>query len=226
MICICCGRFVKPAPDGSLGMHAQSDGQICEGTNETQVLKPELYISGVRIECIAAQFPEDFPPIFCSGQTVRKAFRRAFTLIELLVVITIILIISVIALPTVLTALQHRQVSEAARLLGAGLAGARDSAIRTNSPSGIRLLPDPAVPNACNRWIPLSQPPSYTEGLVSIVQTPTSYPASVLLGTTALVLEEAPVSLVGVECTARGQAPDQQRWRLVHCVRARRCGQP
>jgi prepilin-type N-terminal cleavage/methylation domain-containing protein len=69
--------------------------------------------------------------------------RRAFTLIELLVVITIILIVSAIALPTVSSALSHRQVSEAARTVQAVLAGARDAAIRDNRPSGIRLMPDP-----------------------------------------------------------------------------------
>ena len=74
--------------------------------------------------------------------------RAGFTLIELLVVITIILIVSAVALPTVLPALAHRQVSEAARILQAALAGARDAAIRDNAPSGIRLLPDPAFHRA------------------------------------------------------------------------------
>ncbi len=45
----------------------------------------------------------------------------SFTLVELLVVITIILIVSAVALPTVLPALSHRQVSEAARILQAAL---------------------------------------------------------------------------------------------------------
>jgi prepilin-type N-terminal cleavage/methylation domain-containing protein len=116
---------------------------------------------------------------------------QGFTLIELLVVLTIILIVSVIALPVVLPALSHRQVSEGARALQAGLSGARDSAIRNNAPSGIRLLPDPAVPGAFNRFIPLSAPPSYTNGLAAIVQPSASYPQSVLLNTAALVLEQS-----------------------------------
>jgi len=115
--------------------------------------------------------------------------RRAFTLVELLVVITIILVVSAIALPMIISGLSHRQVSEAARILQAALAGARDAAIRDNAPSGIRLLPDPTAPNACNRLIPLMQPPSYQEGLVSVFPS-TAYPATVLLGTLALVLEE------------------------------------
>jgi len=72
--------------------------------------------------------------------------RNAFTLIELLVVITIILAVSVIALPTVLSGLRERAAGEAARLVQAALAGARDAAIHGNGPRGIRLLPDPSLP--------------------------------------------------------------------------------
>ena len=108
---------------------------------------------------------------------------RGFTLIELLVVILIILIVSAVALPTVLPALSHRQVSEAARILQGALVGARDSAIKNNAPSGLRLLPDPAfpvqyttingliqidptLPLAANRIVPIAPAPDYSEGLV------------------------------------------------------------
>jgi prepilin-type N-terminal cleavage/methylation domain-containing protein len=69
---------------------------------------------------------------------------RGFTLVELLVVLLIVLLVSAVALPTVIPAITHRQVSEAARLLQASLVGARDAAIHNNAPRGIRLLPDPA----------------------------------------------------------------------------------
>jgi type II secretory pathway pseudopilin PulG len=65
-----------------------------------------------------------------------------FTLIELLVVVLIVILVSAIALPTVIPALTSRQVGEAARILQAALAGARDAAIRANAPRGIRLYPD------------------------------------------------------------------------------------
>jgi prepilin-type N-terminal cleavage/methylation domain-containing protein len=131
--------------------------------------------------------------------------RRGFTLIELLVVILIILIVSAVALPTVLPALAHRQVSEGARILQGAIAGARDSALRDNAPAGIRLLPDPAfnglgqpfladgvtpnpqagildpkVPLAYNRIIPIEPAPQYSEGLVTIraaVNYPVAFPA-------------------------------------------------
>lgn len=65
---------------------------------------------------------------------------------ELIVVITIILILSAVALPTVRFALGHRQASEAARILQGALVGARDAAIHTNAPSGVRLLWDASFP--------------------------------------------------------------------------------
>jgi prepilin-type N-terminal cleavage/methylation domain-containing protein len=112
-----------------------------------------------------------------------RARPTGFTLVELLVVIVIIGLVSAAALPVVLPALAHRQVSEAARIVQGTLAGARDSALHSAAPSGIRLLPDPAFPLvylangqidptqplAANRIIPIESAPQYTEGQVSIV---------------------------------------------------------
>jgi prepilin-type N-terminal cleavage/methylation domain-containing protein len=129
-------------------------------------------------------------PLASGGRsTTERGRRRGFTLIELLVVILIILLVSAVALPTVLPALNHRQVSEAARILQGALVGARDKAIHDGEPSGIRLMPDPAFyflqpatlangnpnptaglidptkPLAYNRAIPIGPAPEYTEGL-------------------------------------------------------------
>ena len=59
-------------------------------------------------------------------------------------VILIILLLSVATLPAILSAVGNRQVVEAARILQAALAGARDAAIRARAPRGIRLLVDPS----------------------------------------------------------------------------------
>ena len=95
--------------------------------------------------------------------------------------ITIILIISAVALPFVIPALSHRQVSEGARILQGSLVGARDQALKDGTPSGIRLLPDPAfplvyLPNgqidttqplAANRIVPIQSAPKYTEAAIT-----------------------------------------------------------
>jgi prepilin-type N-terminal cleavage/methylation domain-containing protein len=128
-----------------------------------------------------------------------------FTLIELLIVIVIIALVSAVALPVVLPALAHRQVSEAARALQGALAGARDAALHDGSPSGLRLLPDPAFPLvylasgqidpaqplAANRIIPIEAAPEYSEGRVTWID-PMAIPAGTL-PYPCLVIEEAVV---------------------------------
>ena len=106
-----------------------------------------------------------------------------FTLIEILVVILIILIVSAVALPTLMYALSHRQVSEAAHSSGS-IRGRPRFRYPQQCPSGIRLLPDPAFPIqrlsdgtidpsqilAANRIIPIEPAPAYSEGLVSLAR--------------------------------------------------------
>ena len=95
----------------------------------------------------------------------------------------IILLVSAVTLPSIISAISHRQVSEAARVLQAALVGARDSAIHNNAISGIRLLPDPTInginanglldptlPLAMNRIVPLEAAPDYDEGKISIIK--------------------------------------------------------
>jgi prepilin-type N-terminal cleavage/methylation domain-containing protein len=122
------------------------------------------------------------PPHIRAQLRPRKR-RRGFTLVELLVVIAIIALVSAVALPVVLPALRHRQVSESARIMQSVLAGARDAALHSGTPSGIRLLPDPAFPLvymangqvdpsqplAANRVIPIEVAPEYTEGALAVV---------------------------------------------------------
>lgn len=106
------------------------------------------------------------------NRTSRSAV-TGFTLVELMVVILIILLVSAVVLPTVLPALQHRQVTEAGRILQAGLVQARATAVQFNAPRGIRLLPDPTYASsptilAYNRWVPIEPGPDYSNGQVVV----------------------------------------------------------
>lgn len=131
--------------------------------------------------------------------------RRAFTLIELLVVLVIISLVSAAVLPSVLPALQHRQISESARLVQAVIEGARDASVRANAPRGVRLLPDPAFPGsttdataplAYSRLMPIEPAPDYSEGRVSIRATSADPPT--YAGGRALRVEEAQVDGLGL----------------------------
>jgi prepilin-type N-terminal cleavage/methylation domain-containing protein len=109
--------------------------------------------------------------------------RAAFTLPEILIVLAVIaVLVGVVFASGMLHAVQHRQVSEGARLLQAALVDAQARAKLTGRPCGIRLLPDPAFPIhrlpdgtidpsyplAANRWIPIEVPDDYTEGRVGL----------------------------------------------------------
>lgn len=149
------------------------------------------------------------------NRRARFTDRQGFTLIELLVVITLILLVSAVTLPTVISAYTHRQVCEAARILQAGLVGARDIAINNNAPAGIRLLPDPVFNGidpttntldpkrilASNRFIPIQLAPDYTDGLVNIVDPNNPSSMGALL---------AAYTAVGVDPTAYFTYPPQK----------------
>jgi prepilin-type N-terminal cleavage/methylation domain-containing protein len=111
---------------------------------------------------------------------------RGFTLIELLVVLAIAaLLIGALVASGLYGGWQRRSLDTAALELQAAIAGARDEAIRTGRPAGIRLLPDPAFPIhrlpdgridpnfplVYNRWVAIAAAPDYTEGTAAPVQS-------------------------------------------------------
>jgi prepilin-type N-terminal cleavage/methylation domain-containing protein len=112
--------------------------------------------------------------------------RRGFTLMELLIVMVIVLLVSVLTVPAVVQALAARGIDDAATVLQAAIASARDEAIHANAPRGFRLLPDPAfpatnaagtgidpkLPLAANRLLPLTLAPDYSEGRMDIYTLP------------------------------------------------------
>ena len=106
----------------------------------------------------------------------RRRRPAGFTLVELLVVVVIVILVSAAVLPAVIPALSNRQVSEAARILQAALAGARDAAIRNNAPRGIRLILESAgnvngnVAWVASRLIPIEPAPDLTDGKATFPQ--------------------------------------------------------
>ncbi len=139
------------------------------------------------------------------GDAPRDGPRRGFTLVELLVVLTIALLLSILAIPPIVGAINHRTGREGASIIQAALAGARDQAARDNSPAGVRLLPDPTIPIGrlpggqvdpaatliYNRMIPLAMPPNYADGMAGIYPRDV-YPTTVTSGLPVLVIEESP----------------------------------
>jgi prepilin-type N-terminal cleavage/methylation domain-containing protein len=141
--------------------------------------------------------------------------RRGFTLVELMVVLVIISLVTAVVLGSgALRSYQHREVSEAGRTLQGAMVGARDRAINTGRPAGIRLLPDPAFPVgrtangqiypydilAYNRIIPIEPAPDYSEGRISVhadgAGGSSNYPAAIrtvngAVGMPCLVLEQS-----------------------------------
>ncbi len=105
-------------------------------------------------------------------RTSRTPRLGGFTLVELLVVIFIILLISAVTLPTIVPALNHRKVSEAARILQAALVGARDAAIHYDDPARHPADPRPDASSsgivAANRILAIEPAGDYTEGRVTI----------------------------------------------------------
>jgi len=94
-----------------------------------------------------------------------------------MVVILIILLVSAVVLPPIFNSFKHREVTEAARILQAGLVQARATAVKANAPRGIRLLPDPTYANspsilAYNRWVPIEPGPDYANGKVVLWPIP------------------------------------------------------
>lgn len=110
----------------------------------------------------------------------KRMARPGFTLLELLVVLVIVGLVSVLAIPAVIHSYRERSIQSAAQLVHAAISAARDEAIGSGSPRGIRFLPDPTLPDACSRLVPLATAPDYSDGLLASTDIANLPPAFVL----------------------------------------------
>lgn len=117
---------------------------------------------------------------------------RGFTLVELLVVVVIIGLISLVTLPVVLPAWNHREVTGAAQVVQSVLNGARARAAAIHRPAGIRLLPDASLGFIGGPFLPgpPNAPPGFTPTVNPYAGLPD--PTQILAYDRILPIESAP----------------------------------
>jgi prepilin-type N-terminal cleavage/methylation domain-containing protein len=121
--------------------------------------------------------------------------RKGFTLTELLVVISIIVLVIVVLVPSIKAMTGDRSIPLAQNRLGALLAVARESAINSNSPTGLAIYPD--VLSTGDTITAFVQVNTYTSGL-NVVQyldvIPNSEQTLLQRGVTAEIIMGVPGS--------------------------------
>jgi prepilin-type N-terminal cleavage/methylation domain-containing protein len=87
--------------------------------------------------------------------------RRGFTLIELLVVISIILLLTIIAIPLIAPVLKGRDIREGARAVNVFLGSARNRALSSGRPVGVRIERFVSQNDVCMNLSYVEEPPPY-----------------------------------------------------------------
>lgn len=104
---------------------------------------------------------------------IRLETRSGFTLVELLVVITIIVVILGMTAAAVNFTLNAEKLRSGSRLLQSYLEGARDRAIYSNEPRGVRFLKDQTDPKAVTSMVFIGPSEPWSQGIIRLERDPT-----------------------------------------------------
>jgi type II secretory pathway pseudopilin PulG len=113
-----------------------------------------------------ARFARRRPP-----SLVATRLRASFTLLELLVSLGIILILAVLTMRLLNATLNSDRLRNGARELQTFLAGARDRAVFSGQPRGVRLIQDPFDHSTARSFVYIGAPATFTDGNTIIIAT-------------------------------------------------------
>lgn len=97
--------------------------------------------------------------------------RGGFTLTELLVVISIVLLLSIVTVPVALRMNDGRTLRDTSRTLQALFAGARERAMASQQPVGVRLVPDQGDPSIVRSLVYIEESPPLNQGRAMVVHS-------------------------------------------------------
>lgn len=106
-----------------------------------------------------------------------------FTLVELLVVISILAILVVMTVTSINFALSSDLTRGGSRQVQSYLAGARDRAIYSKEPRGVRFLIDPNNPTAVTSMVYIAPSPNWNQGVIRLERIDASNPPDGVLDT-------------------------------------------
>lgn len=97
-----------------------------------------------------------------------QSLRRGFTLVELLVVVSVMLILAVMTAAAINITVSGDKVRAGARQVQSYLAGARDRAIYSKAPRGVRFLLDPTNNRTVSSMVFIAPTDPWNQGVIQI----------------------------------------------------------
>ena len=112
----------------------------------------------------------------------RPELRAGFTMIELLIVVGLLLLLAAITVTSVNLSINNDKVRAGARQVQSYLAGARDRAIYSKEPRGVRFLLDPTNRRTVSSMVFIGPTEPWTQGRIQLERLVPGGPAEVVRG--------------------------------------------